>query len=174
MPSGTSESVPSFASGRPGDLGAEAAALARQCGLMTAARSLASWTGPQGRRVTPSGALSPAEVPDAAQALGFWVKPPVRRAADVPQVHRGWLMALGAGMVHVASGRALPVERPATAGDRAAGDAAAEDVHEQVLAGWLAGIQLIYADASGHRHPQTLQWLVLLALEILDGSDWPQ
>jgi hypothetical protein len=174
MPSGTSESIPSFAPGGPGDLGTEAAALARQCGLMTAARSLASWTGPQGRRVTPSGALSPAEVPDAAVALGFRVKPPVRRAADAPQVHRGWLMALGVGMVHVASGRALPVDRPSTAGDRTAGDDAAEDVGERVLAGWLAGVQLICADASGRRHPQTLQWLVLLALEILDGSDWPR
>jgi hypothetical protein len=169
-----SESVPSPAPGGP-DVEA-AAALARRCGLMVMARSLALWTRPTGRRVTPSGALGPAEVPAAARVLGLRVKPPVRRAADVPQVHRGWLMALGAGMVHVTSGCGLPADDPAPAGEGigdvdASGDA---DVDEQVLAGWLNGLLLICADASGRRHPQSLQWLVLLALEVMGGSDWPQ
>jgi hypothetical protein len=180
MPSGMSESSPSPAPGGMGGLGVEAAAaIARQCGLTVSARSLASWTGPQGRRVTPSGALSPADVPAAAEVLGFPVKPPVRRAADVPQVHRGWLMALGSGLVRVASGRARPAGDPAPAGDGIGsvigpGDVGVEDVDEQVLAGWLAGVLLICTDASGRRHPQTLQWLVLLTLQILDGPECPQ
>jgi hypothetical protein len=71
-------------------------------------------------------------------------------------------MALGAGMVHVAAGRARP------AGDAGpVGDVGTEAVDEQVLAGWLAGVLSICADGSGRRHPQTLQWLVLLTLEIL-------
>jgi len=168
MPSGRSESIPLLASGGQADLGTEAAALAGQSVLMATSRSLASWAGPQGRRVTPSGALSPAEVPAAAGVLGLRANSPVRRAADVPSVHRGWLMALGAGMVHVAAGCALP------AGDAGpVGDVGTEAVDEQVLAGWLAGVQLICADGSGRRHPQTLQWLVLLTLEILGGPEWP-
>jgi hypothetical protein len=142
---------------------------------MVAARLLAASAGPKGRRVTPSGALGPAEVPDAAQVLGLRVKPPVRRTADVPQVHRGWLMAVGAGMVRVVSGRGRPVEDLAVVGvGGGVVDTGEADTDEQVLAGWLEGLLLICADASGRRHPQTLQWLVLLVLEILDGSQWPQ
>jgi uncharacterized protein (TIGR04141 family) len=94
----------------------------------------------------------------------------------VPQVHRGWLMAIGAGMLHITSGRALSAGDLVRAGDGSACDTdevAVPDVDERVLAGWQAGVQLICADASGRRHPQTLQWLALLTLEILDGPDQP-
>jgi hypothetical protein len=76
-------------------------------------------------------------------------------------------------MVRVASGRGLPSDDPAPAGDSVV-DTGAVDVEEQVLSGWLNGLLLICADASGRQHPQSLQWLVLLALEVLGGSEWPQ
>jgi hypothetical protein len=65
----------------------------------------------------------------------------VRRAADVPQVHRGWLMALGAGMVRIASGRGLPADDLAQDADGigGVGDTRDTGVDEQVLAGWLNG-----------------------------------
>jgi len=109
--------------------------------------------------VTPAGALAPAELPEAAAALGLRVKPPVRRAADVPDVHQGWLMAIATGMVNLVDGRA-------TAEDAITPDAA----HDQLLAGWLEGLRLIYADLSGHRYPDTLRWIVLLTLEALLGD----
>ena len=85
-------------------------------------------------------------------------------------------MALGARMVRIASGRGLPADDLAQATDGIGGvDASGDaDVDEQVLAGWLNGLLLICADASGRRHPQSLQWLVLLALEVLSCSDWPR
>jgi hypothetical protein len=132
----------------------EPAALAGKCVIVMAARRLAASTGAKGRRVTPTGALSPAEVPEAASVLGLRVKPPVRRAADVPDVHRAWLMAIATGMVRITSARATAEDDATTTED-------------QMLTGWLEGLRLICADLSGGQYPETLRWLVLLALEAL-------
>jgi hypothetical protein len=83
-------------------------------------------------------------------------------------------MAVRAGMVQVASGRGLPADDLAPGGADAAGGAGGADADEQVLASWLDGVLLICSDASGRRHPQTLQWLVLLVLEALDGREAQQ
>ena len=133
----------------------EPAALAGECKIVMAARRLAASTGPKGRRVTPAGALSPAEVAEAASALGLRVEPPVRRAADVPDVHRGWLMAIATGMVRITSARATT------------GHDATTTTGDQMLTGWLEGLRLICTDLSGRQYPDTLRWLVLLALEAL-------
>src|SRR4051812_30565864 len=73
---------------------------------MTNAARLAAWVGAQGRPVTPGGALRPSEVPEAGRAVGVRTKAKVRRAADVPDVHRPWLAAVAAGMITVSGGRA--------------------------------------------------------------------
>jgi hypothetical protein len=133
---------------------------------MTAARRLAESTGEKGRRVTSAGALSPAEVPEAAAALGLLMKPPVRRAADLPEVHQGWLMAVANGMVKITSGRAR-----AGNDTTAWNDAEAEMDDERLLAGWLEGLRLICTDLSANQYPETLKWLILLTLELLpDGT----
>lgn len=141
----------------------EAAALARTCRIMAAARKLAASIGPQGVRVTPTGALAPAEVPAAARSLGLRAKPPIRRAADVPAVHRGWLTAVAAGLVRVTSGRAIATAAPDPDGPPSADEA--------VLAGWLEGLRLICADLSGRQRPDTVQWLVLLTLDYIVDED---
>jgi hypothetical protein len=73
--------------------------------MATAAR-LAAWVGVQGRPVTPGGALRPSEVPEAGRAAGVGTKAKVRRAADVPDVHRPWLAAVATGMITISGGRA--------------------------------------------------------------------
>jgi hypothetical protein len=152
----------------------EVAALARSCRVMLAARQLAGWVGSDGRRVTPAGALRPVEVPEAAAVLGLGVKPPVRRAADVPQVHGGWLMAVATGMIQLASGRATATG--ASPVDEAPADGVKADevrADDAVLDGWLDGVRLICTELSDRRHPEMVQWLVLLVLEALldDGPD---
>jgi hypothetical protein len=114
--------------------------------------------------MTPAGALSPAEVPEAAAVLGLRVKPPVRRVADVPEVHRGWLLAVGLGMVRITSGRAVAVDGLAAVGDAGEEPEDATGTQEAILTGRLEGFLQICADASGRRCPGTLQWLVLLVL----------
>jgi hypothetical protein len=105
-------------------------------------------------------------VPEAAAALGLLMKPPVRRAADLPEVHQGWLMAVANGMGKITSGRA-------TAGNdtTAWNDAKAGMDDERLLAGWLEGLRLICTDLSANQYPETLKWLILLTLESLpDGT----
>jgi hypothetical protein len=160
--------------GRAETASTDVAALARSCHLVVTARQLAGWVGPDGRRVTPSGVLRPAEVPEAAAVLGLRVKPPVRRAADFPPVHRGWLMAVATGMIQVASGRATATGEPSM--DEAPVDgvtAGAARADEAVLAGWLDGVRSICAELSDRRFLEMVQWLVLLVLEALldDGPD---
>jgi len=154
--------------GRAETASSELAALAGACRLMVAARQLADWVGPSGRQVTPSGVLSPAEVPQAAAVLGLRVKPPVRRAADVPPVHRGWLMAVATGMIQVASRHATATGAPSE-DDASADGVTAEAVRagDEVLVGWLDGVRSICADLSDRRFPEMVQWLVLLVLEAL-------
>ncbi|HEY6797873.1 MAG TPA: plasmid pRiA4b ORF-3 family protein [Kineosporiaceae bacterium] len=139
--------------------------LARSCRIMVSARQLAAWTGPNGRRVTPAGALRPTEVPEAAAVLGLGVKPPVRRAADVPQVHQGWLMAVATGMIQLTPGHATAT------GDSPVADGTTAD--GVILAGWLDGLRSICTDLSDRRYPEMLQWLVLLVLEALQRDGPP-
>lgn len=77
--------------------------------MATAAR-LAAWVGAQERPVTPGGALRPSEVPEAARAIGVSAKAKVRRAADVPEMHRPWLAAVATGMITISGGRAAAAD----------------------------------------------------------------
>ncbi|MQA62952.1 MAG: hypothetical protein GEU86_16005 [Actinophytocola sp.] len=80
---------------------------ASQCPVVVAAVRLSEWVGEEGVPVTAAGSLRPADVPDAALALGIVRRAKVRRAADVPQVHRPWLAAIGIGLITVGDQRAV-------------------------------------------------------------------
>ncbi|MEU9890100.1 plasmid pRiA4b ORF-3 family protein [Sphaerisporangium sp. NPDC051011] len=94
--------------------------------VFTAAHALASWVG-TGRAVTPSIAIKPALVPDAALALGVACPAKVRRLSDVPEVQRAWLTAVAAGLVTIEGSRAVRAE-PAPAPGADAWYAALEQV----------------------------------------------
>ncbi|MEV0615103.1 hypothetical protein AB0I81_17385 [Nonomuraea sp. NPDC050404] len=94
--------------------------------VFTAARALASWVG-GGRAVTPSIAIKPALVPDAALALGVACPVKVRRLSDVPELQRAWLTAVAAGLVTIEGSRAVRAE-PAPALDVEVWYAALEQV----------------------------------------------
>ena len=79
----------------------QAADLAGRCRVVKAAPRLAEWVASHRPQVTPGGALRPAEVPAAARALGIRGVGRVRRAADVPDLHRAWLMAAAANLISV-------------------------------------------------------------------------
>ncbi|MEV4471353.1 hypothetical protein ACFFR3_01200 [Nonomuraea salmonea] len=94
--------------------------------VFTAAHALASWV-EGGRAVTPSIAIKPALVPDAALALGVACPVKVRRLSDVPELQRAWLTAVAAGLVTIEGSRAVRAE-PAPALDTEAWYAALEQV----------------------------------------------
>lgn len=125
-----------------------------------AAVRLAEWVGEDGRALTAGGSLRPADVADAARVLGISVRTKVRRAADVPEVHRPWLVAIAAGLVVVTDNRAV----------RAGG-------LDDPLAAWWAGLQaLLDAEAADNfgADPRitALVTLTVVTEEHLD-SGWP-
>ncbi|MBF8192480.1 plasmid pRiA4b ORF-3 family protein [Nonomuraea sp. K274] len=83
--------------------------------VFVAAHALASWAG-AGRAVTPSAAIKPALVPDAAAVLGVVCPAKVRRLSDVPEVQRAWLTAVAAGLVTIEGSRAVRAEPAPTLG----------------------------------------------------------
>jgi hypothetical protein len=98
------------------------------CPVIVAAGRLAEWVGEDGVPVTAGGSLRPADVADAARALGTSARAKVRRAADVPEVHRPWLAAVAAGLIAVADDRAVRAVRL-----------------NDPLAAWWAGLQALLA-----------------------------
>ncbi len=101
---------------------------ASTCAVVEAAARLAEWVGGDGLPVTAGGALRPADVAEAARAVGASAPAKVRRASDVPEVHRPWLVAIGAGLIAVTNNRAV---RAAEVDDP--------------LAAWWAGVQALLA-----------------------------
>lgn len=96
--------------------------------MVAAAVRLAEWVGEHRLPVTAGGSLRPADVADAALVLGVSVPAKVRRAADVPEVHRPWLAAIAAGLIAVADNHAV------RAGQL-----------DDPLAAWWAGLQALLA-----------------------------
>ena len=74
---------------------------------MRGAAALAGWVG-AGRVVTAKGVLRRADVPAAGRELGVELPERVRSAADVPALHWPWTAALGAGLLSIEGGRAVP------------------------------------------------------------------
>lgn len=88
---------------------------------------LSAWVGDDGVPTTPGGGLRPADVAVAERALGvIRVRAKVRLAADVPEVHRPWLAAIGMGLVTIDNARAVRTDQP-----------------NDPLAMWWAGLQAL-------------------------------
>jgi len=126
---------------------------AGNCPVVVAAVRLSEWVGDEGMRVTAGGALRPADVADAARALGVAARVKVRRAADVPEVHRPWLAAIGMGLV-------------AVAGDRAGRAAQLDDP----LRAWWAGLQALLAAEATDTYDADPRVTALVTLTVVTGE----
>ncbi|MGH3234129.1 MAG: IS1096 element passenger TnpR family protein [Streptosporangiaceae bacterium] len=142
----------------------EAARLAGECAVLERAVALARWTGTGSRPVTARQVLRQPDVPAAAAALGVRLPERLRSAADLPELHRPWCVAIATGLLRVAGGTvtcgpALEGWPPGDAG---------------LLTGWLAGL-LAVCEASGTRAEEGdgLLVLVLALLTVLQDDDVP-
>jgi len=74
---------------------------------MRRAVALASWLADSGPRLlTGREVLRKPDVPTAAAVIGVKAPQALRSAADVPDLHRAWLLALAAGLIAVTDGKA--------------------------------------------------------------------
>jgi hypothetical protein len=142
----------------------EAARLAGECAVVERAVALARWTGTGSRPVTAGQVLRQPDVPAAAAALGVRLPERLRSAADLPELHRPWCVAIAAGLLRVTGGtvtcgHALEGWPPGNAG---------------LLTGWLAGL-LAVCEASGTRAEEGdgLLVLVLALLTVLQDDNVP-
>ena len=87
---------PSFAMISP-----EVTDAALSCMALTRARNLAEWVG-QGKTLTASGVLRPAEAAQACRDLGIELPGPrLRSALDVEDLMRDWMTAAAAGFLEI-------------------------------------------------------------------------
>jgi hypothetical protein len=149
------------AEGFDGDVD-DAAGLARDCGAVTQAVTLARWIG-AARPVTAGEVLRRADVPVAGAALGVRVPAKVRTAADVPALDRPWRTGIALGLLQISDGE---VRR---------GPALAHWPLDsgELLAGWLAGLRAVCAAESDPRSEDGVSLLVLALLVVLGGSGPP-
>jgi hypothetical protein len=91
--------------------------------------------------VTPAQALRKADAPAAGAAIGVRVPPKTRSAADIPELHGPWSVAVATGLVRISDGTV-------TAGQALEGwppgDAA-------LLDAWFAGLRAVGQAAAGRR-----------------------
>jgi hypothetical protein len=81
--------------------------LAGESAVMRRAVALAGWLADSGPRLlTGREVLRKPDVPAAAAVIGVKAPQTLRSAADVPDLHRAWLLALAAGLVAVTGGKA--------------------------------------------------------------------
>lgn len=85
------------------------------------------------------GVLRKADVPPAAAVIGVKAPQMLRSAADVPDLHRAWLLAQAAGLVAVTDGKAI------------ACSTALPDQDAEVLSGWLDALRASAAAEYGQR-----------------------
>ncbi len=121
--------------------------------MVVAAVRLAEWVGEGGIHVTAGGSLRPADIADAARVLGVSARTKVRRAADVPEVHRPWLVAMAAGLVVVADNRAV------RAGQL-----------DDPLAGWWAGLQALLAVEAADTFGADSRITAMVTLTVVTGE----
>jgi hypothetical protein len=124
--------------------------------VVVAAVRLSEWVGEDSRPVTPGGSLRPVDVTAAAAALGIIRRGKVRRAADVPEVHRPWLVAVAAGLITVKGNRAIRGGRLA-----------------DPLAAWWAGLRELLADEAADRIGVDPRITTLATMDVVtrDGVD---
>lgn len=121
--------------------------------MVVAAVRLSKWVGGDGVTVTPGGSLRPADVTAAAAALGIIRRGKVRRAADVPEVHRPWLVAVAAGLIAVEGKRAVQAGQL-----------------EDPLAAWWAGLQGLLADEAADRIGIDPRIITLATMDVVTGE----
>ncbi|MGO9782433.1 MAG: plasmid pRiA4b ORF-3 family protein, partial [Streptosporangiaceae bacterium] len=93
------------------------------------------------------------DVPAAAAVIGVEAPQTLRSAADVPDLHRAWLLALAAGLVAVTDGKAV------------ARSIALPDQDAEVLSVWLAALR---ASAAAEYGPRSVPDDILLSfLEVV-------
>lgn len=108
--------------------------------------------------------LRRSDVPVAGRALGVELPERVRSAADVPALHWPWTAALGAGLLSVDSGRAVPA--PALAGWRSANP-------DEVLDLWARGFAAVVTGLfDGDDGSEALE-IGRLTLSVLAGESVP-
>ncbi|GAA0529073.1 plasmid pRiA4b ORF-3 family protein [Saccharopolyspora erythraea] len=125
------------------DLVDDLAGSARECPALRDAVVLAGWVD-TGRAVTAKGVLRRADVPAAGRALGIELPERVRSAADVPALHWPWTAALGAGLLSIDGGRAVPAS--ALTGWRSAN---ADEVLDLWTRGFAAALTGLFDDDEG-------------------------
>jgi Plasmid pRiA4b ORF-3-like protein len=113
---------------RPSLVSSELAEAALSCGPLARARQLATWIG-QGRKLTSTGVLRPADAAEACRVLGVELPPGrLRSAKDVPGLMRDWEVAVTAGFIEPAASRVYAASDLADLGPANA---------ERVLQAWV-------------------------------------
>ena len=137
--------------GRGAGMDAVVAELARSCVLMSRARALAAWVGP-GRPVSARGVLRRGDVGAACVACGLDDPGRVRSAADVPALHRAWVVAEGAGLITVGLSEAVAATPP-----------------DDPLAQWRAGLGALLRTESADEHRIGAAVVCRVVLGVLDA-----
>ncbi len=107
---------------------------------MRRAVALAGWLADSGPRpLTGREVLRKTDVPAAAAVIGVKAPQALRSAADVPDLHRAWLLALAAGLVAVTDGKAV------------ARSTALPGQDAEVLSAWLDALRASAAAEYGQR-----------------------
>ena len=130
---------------------------------MGQAVTLARWIGTGRRPVTPGRLLRKADVAAAGAALGVDVPARLRTMADIRALHRPWLVAVAAGLLHV-DGEGV------TAGPTLENWPPDDGT---MLAGWLAGLRAVCAAESHPQDEDSVRLLVLALLTVLNESGAP-
>ena len=107
---------------------------------MRRAVALARWLADSGPRLlTGREVLRQPDVPAAAAVIGVKAPRTLRSAADVPDLHRVWLLALAAGLVAVRDGKAV------------ARSIALPEQDAEILSAWLDALRASAAAEYGQR-----------------------
>jgi len=133
------------------------------CTAFQQARLLARWVG-GGKALTPGGLLRRPDLPDAAAAMGVRAPQRVRSAADLPQVHIPWTVALTAGLLAVEGRSVRAVDAPA----------APQAVEESVPTVWLDAFVDAFRAMVRDADPVEALGLAIRLLAIVDGHKHPQ
>jgi hypothetical protein len=114
--------------------------LAEGSAVVRRAVALASWIADSGPRLlTGRNVLRKQDVQVAAAVIGVKAPQTFRSAADVPDLHRAWLLALAAGLIAVVDGKALARSTTLPGQDA------------EVLSAWLDGLRASAAAEYGLR-----------------------
>ena len=115
----------------------EVAEAALSCTALTRARNLAEWVG-QGKTLTASGVLRPAEAVQACRDLGIGLPGPrLRSALDVEELMRDWVTAATAGFLEMDRRSVWAVQDLPDAGSSTYADP------DAILRGWVQAATIV-------------------------------